>query len=66
MPEWLLLLAGIAAVALYFLVAYVGLRVGVWLVMSSPAVRRVVHRGAGRALNTVTLIKERYEHRQKR
>lgn len=65
MPEWLLLLAGIVVIALWFLSVYTALRIGAWLVLSSPHLRRAYHRGIGRAMNIVTEIRERHDRRSK-
>jgi hypothetical protein len=58
MPEWLLLLAGIVVVALWFLSVYTALRVGMWIVLSSP-LNRAFHRGIGRGANFLTRLGER-------
>lgn len=58
-----MLLAGTAVIALYFLGMYLALRLGMWIVMSSRFARPF-HRGLGRGLNLLTVLKERYE-RQK-
>lgn len=63
--EALLALAGIAVIVLWFLSVYAALRIGMWIVLSSP-LNRAFHRGIGRGANALAEINERLEKRHER
>ena len=63
--DLLLALAGIIVIVLWFLSVYAAIRLGMWIVLSSP-LNRAFHRGVGRGANTLAEINERLEKRNGR